>query len=94
MSDPSHEGYLLFGLNVSGAETYRNAATMFQTVSDNYPGSILITDPLQRILYANPAALIISGYSLKEVIGKTPALFKSGKTSENVPRSLENHQCR
>lgn len=43
-----HEGTLMFGFNVAGVGTYREAATMFQTVSDNYPGSILITDPLQN----------------------------------------------
>lgn len=51
------------------------------------PGSILITDPLQRILYANPAALLMSGYNLK-VVGKTFTLSNQGKTSENVYRDL------
>jgi diguanylate cyclase (GGDEF)-like protein/PAS domain S-box-containing protein len=64
------------------------SAGLFQTVADNYSGSIVITRPDMRILYANPALLEMSGYDAADVLGKTPALFKSGQTSEEVYRSL------
>ncbi len=41
--------------------------------------SILITDSAGIIEYANPSLESISGYSLTEVIGKTPRIFKSNK---------------
>ena len=63
-------------------------AAMFQTVSDNYTGSIVITGPDKTIVYANPALLLMSGYSSAEVVGQTPALFKSGQTPDAVYQSL------
>jgi PAS domain S-box-containing protein len=41
--------------------------------------SVLITDAEQRILYVNPAFGQMTGYDREEVIGKTPALLKSGR---------------
>jgi len=61
---------------------------MFQSVADNYAGGIVITDAQQRIVYANPSILRMSGYSPTELIGKTPAIFKSGKTPDEVYRDL------
>ncbi|KAF0189080.1 MAG: signal transduction histidine kinase nitrogen specific [Desulfobulbaceae bacterium] len=40
---------------------------------------IIITDPAGNIEYINPAFTTVSGYSSKEVIGKTPAILKSGQ---------------
>ncbi len=39
---------------------------------------VLITDEEGRILYVNRAVEEISGYSQKELLGKTPRVFKSG----------------
>jgi two-component system, cell cycle sensor histidine kinase and response regulator CckA len=43
------------------------------------PDAILITDQEGAIVYANPALEGISGYSLPEMLGHTPRLFKSGR---------------
>jgi len=40
---------------------------------------VLITDPLGRIQYANPAFSKITGYSREEVIGENPRVLKSGQ---------------
>lgn len=82
------EQTLLVGFDASTMRESRAAATMFQTVSDNFTGSILITAPDNSILYANPALLQMTGYALEELIGKTPAVFKSGQTSGEVYRNL------
>ena len=79
---------LLVGFDASLIRQCRASAAMFQKVVDNYRGSIVITDPQCVILYANPALLQMSGYPAAEVIGKTPALFKSGQTSDEVYRRL------
>lgn len=63
-------------------------STVFQTVSDNYCGSIVITDSSQRIIYANRALLDMTGYALEEVLGKTPSMFKSGQTGPEVYAQL------
>lgn len=78
----------LVGFDARLIRESRLAATMFQTITDNYTGSIVITDPAQVILYANPAILRMSGYAPDELIGRTPALFKSGQTSADVYRDL------
>lgn len=40
--------------------------------------SVLITDPEGRIEYVNPAFEKLTGYSIEEVQGKTPALVRAG----------------
>jgi PAS domain S-box-containing protein len=45
------------------------------------PASIMITNLEGKIEYVNPKFCAISGYSLKEVKGKTPNILKSGKTT-------------
>ncbi len=50
------------------------AATAFQTHD-----AILITDAKAMIVRVNKAFIEITGYELEEVIGKTPAILKSGK---------------
>lgn len=48
------------------------------------PTSILITDTKGKIEFVNRKLLEITGYSEKELLGKSPGILKSGHTSENV----------
>ncbi len=50
--------------------------------------SIIVTDADHRILYVNPAFEALSGYRRDEMIGKTPALLKSGKHKAEFYREL------
>ncbi len=52
------------------------------------PNTIIITDLDGKMEYINPAGCNTSGYSLNELIGKSPAIFKSGETSPEVYKSL------
>jgi|GEM_PF-2090313 len=45
------------------------------------PASVLITDTDGRIEYVNPKFEEITGFTAEEVVGKTPGILKSGKTS-------------
>lgn len=47
----------------------------FRLAVDNASDHIMITDPDAKLLYANHAAEIITGYSVGEMTGKTPALW-------------------
>ena len=79
---------VLVGFDASLIRKSQATAEMFQTVSDNYSGSIVITDAEKAILYANPAALHMTGYALDEVLGQTPAVFKSGQMPAEFYRQL------
>ncbi len=50
--------------------------------------SILITDTEGTIQYLNPAFERITGYSAKEVIGKNPRIFKSGRQDNSLYQQL------
>ncbi|CAG0988947.1 MFS transporter, NNP family, nitrate/nitrite transporter [Rhodocyclaceae bacterium] len=52
------------------------------------PATIIVTDADGCILYANPKFAETTGYTLAEVIGKTPSLLKSGHTQPEEYRSL------
>ncbi|PKG77717.1 hypothetical protein CXF80_04985 [Shewanella sp. Actino-trap-3] len=52
----------------------------FRVFSDTHEG-IIITDAQQHIVDVNPAFSQITGYSREDIIGKTPAILRSGKHS-------------
>lgn len=54
-------------------ENLRLAETVFETTTEG----IIITDANNRIIRVNPALTTITGYTLDEVVGKTPNIFKS-----------------
>lgn len=49
---------------------------------------IVITDAAGKIEYANPANLEITGYSMEELKGQNPRIFKSGKQPAEVYTDL------
>ncbi len=67
----------------------RVAACAFETQE-----GMLITDASSKILRVNQAFTLITGYSAEEVIGKTPAMFRSGRQDdgfyEQMWRSIHN----
>lgn len=50
--------------------------------------SLLITEADGRVVWVNRAFTELTGYEAAEVIGKTPAILKSGKTKPEVYRAL------
>lgn len=50
--------------------------------------SVIITDREGKIIYVNPAFERTSGYSLEEVLGKTPSILKSGYHSAEFYQNL------
>lgn len=51
---------------------------LLYTAVDQSPSAVVIADKKGRIVYANPSLLKSTGYSLEEVIGASPRLWKSG----------------
>lgn len=58
------------------------------TVTEQNPLGILITDLKGKIEFANNSMQLISGYSLAELVGSTPAIFKSDLTPSNTYEDL------
>jgi len=52
------------------------------------PAITIITDPHGKIEYINPRFTEVTGYSLKEVAGKTPRVLKSGEISAELYAEL------
>ncbi len=52
------------------------------------PTTIVITDEKGKIEYANPRFSQLTGYNLEEVIGESPHILKSGKTSSELYKEL------
>ena len=59
-------------------KTNKELARLSRAVEQS-PVSIVLTDLNGNIEYANPKCLEITGYSLEEVIGQNPRVFKSGE---------------
>ena len=57
-------------------------------VFDNAQEGILITDAAGHILAVNQAFCEITGYPESEVLGRTPAMFKSGRHDQDFYRAM------
>ncbi len=55
---------------------------------EHSPASIVITDVRGNIQYANPKFTLLTGYALKEVIGKNASILKSGTHSPEYYREM------
>ena len=62
--------------------------TLIKEAIDKEYSWIVITDENANILYANEAVGKISGYDVKELLGKNPRIFKSGLHSEKFYKNL------
>lgn len=60
------------------------AGTVFEKTSE----AMIITDDNNRFISVNPAFTKITGYTLDEIIGKTPALLQSGKHDDNFYKEM------
>ena len=75
-------------VDISASTEARKRLRILSLAVDQNPSSIVIVDREGIILYANAKCLEITGYTLEEVAGKTPRIFKSGETPEEVYREL------
>lgn len=64
---------------------------MLQTALDNSFDGVMITEagPGFPIIYVNPAFCELSGYTVAELLGKSPALLQGEKSDQNVLDELE-----
>lgn len=60
----------------------------FTKIYENTAEGIIITDAASRIQAVNPAFTDITGYAQDEVVGKTPALLRSGRHEADFYRNM------
>ena len=87
-SDAIRAPICVVGADVTRVHQNMKAAALFRDVAQHNPLSIIITDAHLSIVFANPAASAISGYSAEDLIGSSPRLFRSGLTPEATYREL------
>ncbi len=68
--------------------TYEEQLRKLKRAVEQSPSSIIITDTKGNIEYVNAKCCSLSGYTKEELIGKTPAILKSGNTNKDVYRKL------
>ncbi|MCB1901268.1 bifunctional diguanylate cyclase/phosphodiesterase [Cognatazoarcus halotolerans] len=89
-ADESGKAHRLVGINRDITERYEleQKLSLAASVFDHARDGIIISDAERRIVDVNPAFTTVTGYSRDEVLGKTPALLKSGKHDETFYRGM------
>jgi diguanylate cyclase (GGDEF)-like protein/PAS domain S-box-containing protein len=64
-------GYVITYADISERRAIQEREQLAQTVFAHTPGGIIVTDDAQRIISANPATSLMSGYSTEEIVGQT-----------------------
>ena len=78
------------GWNKDITERYESEQklSLAASVFDHARDGIIITDAERRIIDVNPAFTAVTGYSREEVLGKNPALLRSGRHDEDFYRKM------
>lgn len=63
-------------------------SVQFNKIYENTSEGILITDAAGHIQAVNPAFNLITGYSIEDVMGKTPAMLQSGRHDDEFYRQM------
>jgi diguanylate cyclase (GGDEF)-like protein/PAS domain S-box-containing protein len=83
---------LAFGIDSLTAERQRDEAQaqleLLSRAIEQSPFAVVITDGDGRIEYCNPSVLRLTGYAPEDLLGKTPSIWKSGETPDEVYRGL------
>ena len=66
-------------------ESLQIAAIVFESFE-----GMVVTGPDQRILQANTSYARLSGYTVEELVGKTPALLQSGRHDQTFYRTMHD----
>lgn len=83
--------YLIVTLkDVTELQQMRNRLQLASQVFEHTSDGILVTDTSGMIQYANPAFIKNTGYSINEIIGKTPGILKSGRHGDGFYQEMWN----
>ncbi|MCP4748691.1 MAG: PAS domain S-box protein [Desulfobacteraceae bacterium] len=86
---PGAIGGLVGGIiDITELKRVEHEKDLLATAIEQTPEMVIMTDLNHEIHYVNHAFERISGFSRKEVIGKTPAILKSGRHSKEFYHNL------
>lgn len=71
----------VFSRDVTERRMAEDALRMLTRAVEQSPAIVVITNPEELIEYVNPRFVEVTGYTAKEVIGRSPALLRSGERS-------------
>jgi len=74
--------------DISGRKRTEEERDKLSRAVEQSPASVLITDINGSIEYVNPKFTQLTGYTLKEVVGKNPSILKSGLQDEKFYNNL------
>jgi PAS domain S-box-containing protein len=83
-------GIIGVATNVTEEQRSREQIVKLSLAVEQSPGMVIITDTCGVVEYVNAKFTEISGYTLEEMIGKTPRVLKSGATSGEEYSTLWN----
>ncbi|NJK93890.1 MAG: PAS domain S-box protein [Bacteroidales bacterium] len=83
-------GYMLIVRDITLRLHINHQVKLLYSAIEQSPVSFIITDTQGKIEYVNQTFTNYTGYRPDEVIGKTPALLKSGKQPDKIYKDLWN----
>lgn len=86
--DGTISGAVVSGHDITKQKVIEEKLQKLSLAITHSPVLTVITDPNGVIEYVSPIVEKITGYRPDEVIGKTPSLFKSGRTDRKLYREL------
>ncbi len=87
-SSASYIGAQAIARDISRIKYFEQQIDRLGAVVEQAAEDVVITDPKGVIQYVNPRFEEATGYTLAEVLGKTPRIFKSGKQDDAFYREL------
>lgn len=96
LQDENRNVYRMIGAiqDITKQKEEEQRLKLLETVITNTRNSIIITEPksndgnVPKIVYANPAFSIMTGYPTNEIIGKSPGIFKGPNSDDNEYKKL------
>jgi PAS domain S-box-containing protein len=88
---PSEESFIgIQGIarDISRIRHFEHQLDQLAAVVEQAAEDVIITDPEGVIQYVNPRFEAFTGYSMSELVGKTPRIFKSGKHGDDFYAEL------
>ncbi len=86
--DAETDNCFFYGNDITDLKEKEKELRVLSKAIEQSDETILITDAEGVIVYVNNAVRALTGYHPKEIIGKTPRIFKSGQMSDDFYRDF------